>query len=112
LNAKIGAKRQEILAVLGTQNQFGNGFLEKKQITSYKAGIQDPSIMDISQMSLQLTQLNEKVQETRASLDSSNSLSQIINAGVQSLETRKKRAKETLNMFDDIVQLRACVSRI
>ena len=80
--------------------------------SSSKASSQDPSIMDISQMSLQLTQLNQKVQETRTSLDSSNSLSQIINAGVQSLETRKKRAKETLNMFDDIVQLRACVSRI
>jgi hypothetical protein len=45
-------------------------------------------------------------------LQSSNSLSQILNAGVNSLETRKTRARNTLNLFDDIVQLRGSLNHI
>jgi hypothetical protein len=68
--------------------------------------------MNVSQLSVQLTQLRQRVGETKESLDSSSNLSQIINAGISSLEVRKTHAKEAADAFDDIVQLRTLLTQL
>ena len=57
-------------------------------------------------MGVQLAQLKEKIAATKEFLESSSSLSQVINSGINSLEVRKVRARESANLFEDIVQLR------
>ena len=53
-----------------------------------------------------------KVKSTRESLDASNQLSEVINSGVNSLETRKSRATLTANIFDDIIQLKTLTNKV
>ncbi|CDW72213.1 UNKNOWN [Stylonychia lemnae] len=68
--------------------------------------------INVSTMKVQLAQLKEKIGGTREFLESSNNLSQIINSGINSLETRKSRAKDTLNLFQDIIQLRGSYNQV
>ncbi len=61
---------------------------------------------------MQLAQLREKFFNSKQYLEQSNNLSQIINSGINLLELRKQRTIETINMFQDIVQLRSSFSQV
>lgn len=62
--------------------------------------------MNTELVRLQCVQLQGKVQATKSSLASSDTLSQIINAGISSLEVRKRQAMETSNLFEDVLSVR------
>lgn len=67
---------------------------------------------DLSHLSIQLAQLQRKIHSTKEYLESSNNLSMIINSGINSLESRKQHARDTMHMFEDVLQLRASYASV
>jgi hypothetical protein len=45
-------------------------------------------------------------------LEQSKNLSKTINEGINSLERRKKRAKDTVDLFTDVIELRGSVKMV
>ena len=68
--------------------------------------------MNISGLNTQLSLLSNKIEGANDYLEQSKSLSSTINAGITTLEIRKKRAFDTLNLFTDIVELRGSVKMV
>jgi hypothetical protein len=68
--------------------------------------------MNITGLNTQLSLLGHKVEGANEYLEQSKSLSSTINAGISSLEARKKRANDTLNLFTDVVELRGSVQMV
>ena len=68
--------------------------------------------MNISGLNTQLSLLSNKIEGANDYLEQSKSLSSTINAGITTLEIRKKRANDTLNLFTDIVELRGSVQMV
>jgi hypothetical protein len=66
----------------------------------------EKALINTEQVRLQCVQLQDKVKATKSSLASSDSLSQIINAGISSLEVRKRQAIDTSNLFEDVLSVR------
>ena len=68
--------------------------------------------MNITGLNTQLSLLSHKIEGANEYLEQSKSLSSTINAGISSLEARKKRANDTLNLFTDVVELRGSVQMV
>lgn len=53
-----------------------------------------------------------KIDKSKTYLDQSNHLSHIINSDISSLEKRKNQAKNTLDLYTDIIELRGSIKMV
>jgi chromosome segregation ATPase len=60
-------------------------------------------------LNTQLSQLKVKIDKSKTYLDKSNNLSQDVNSDISSLEKRKNTARQTLDLYTDIVELRGSI---